>query len=193
MLQLPDVNYSYDALEPHVDAETMELHHSKHHASYVKRGNELLAELADGASGPDIGRELAFHISGHRLHSMLWESMSPDAAAPSGALSQAITRDFGSIKALQDQITSTALAVRGSGWAVLQVIPDGNGRLIVTALHDHQDDIVLTGQMLFGVDVWEHAYYVKHRNRRADWLKEFWQVADWAASTAAYEAATASL
>lgn len=186
---LPALSYAYDALEPHLDAQTMEIHHSKHHAGYVKGLNNALAKLADIRSGAgDVAlikhwsRELSFHGAGHVNHSLFWVTMAPTSGGgggePTGPLADAITRDFGSFAAFSTHFQAAANAVEGSGWAWLVHEPTADRLLILQG--EKQQDMMLTGSTpLLGVDVWEHAYYLRYQNKRADYVKAFMNVINW--------------
>lgn len=185
---LPSLPYAHDALEPHLDAATMEIHHSKHHAAYVKGFNTALAKLAEIRAGGDAAlikhwsRELSFHGAGHVNHSIFWVTMAPTSAGgggePTGQLADAITRDFGSFAAFSTHFQAAANAVEGSGWAWLVHEPVANRLLILQG--EKQQDMMLTGTTpLLGVDVWEHAYYLRYQNKRADYVKAFMNVVDW--------------
>ncbi len=186
---LPSLPYAYDALEPHLDAATMEIHHSKHHAGYVKGLNTALSKLAEiraGAADASLikhwSRELSFHGSGHVNHSLFWTVMAPTSLGgggePSGLLAQAISRDFGSFGAFSTHFQAAANAVEGSGWAWLVHEPTADRLLVLQG--EKQQDMMLTGVTpLMGVDVWEHAYYLRYQNRRAEYVKAFMSVVNW--------------
>jgi len=186
---LPKLRYAYDALEPHLDAQTMEIHHSKHHASYVAGLNKALSELAkirDGSGDAGLikhwSREVAFHGGGHVNHSLFWLTMAPEASrgkGPSLDLAAHIDRDFGSFEKFVTHFQAAANAVEGSGWAWL-MYDFVAGRLIVTQM-EKQQNLYMTGAApLLGVDVWEHAYYLKYQNKRADYVKAWFNVVNWA-------------
>lgn len=185
---LPKLPYAYDALEPHLDTQTMEIHHSRHHAGYVRGLNTALAKLAEIRSGSGDAslikhwsREVSFHGAGHINHSMFWITMAPAAAAPEapeGPLADAIARDFGSFAAFSTQFQAAANAVEGSGWAWLVHEPTADRLLVIQG--EKQQDMMLTGVTpLLGVDVWEHAYYLRYQNRRADYVNAFMKVVNW--------------
>ncbi len=186
---LPKLPYAYTALEPVIDAQTMEIHHSKHHAGYVKGLNTALTELAKIRSGSgDAGlikhweRELAFHGGGHINHSLFWLNMSPPSAGtaprPSGALAQRIEQSFGSFDGFAAQFTAAANAVEGSGWCWL-VYDNLSRRLLVQQMEKQQNGLMTGVTPLLGVDVWEHAYYLKYQNRRAEYVKAWMGVVNW--------------
>jgi Fe-Mn family superoxide dismutase len=178
--ELPDLPYDYSALEPHYSAELLELHHSKHHAAYVNKANDMLDQLTDGQDLPvGFERALIFNIAGHHLHSLFWTCMSPDGGAPpDGELAAAIKDGFGSFEALTGHIDRVVETTMGSGWAAVAWDTMGK-RLHVLAVHDHQSDQLLGLSPIFVVDAWEHAYYLDHRNDKAGWMHAFWQMADW--------------
>ncbi len=185
---LPELPYAYDALEPHIDAKTMELHHSKHHAAYVKGLNEAEAALAKARAANDYAmvqywsKRAAFNGGGHFLHSMFWTVMAPagkgGGGVPEGALMDRITRDFGSFEAFKAQFSAAAAAVEGSGWALLVYRPADDRLVILQAENQHK----LTdwaGTPVLGLDVWEHAYYLNYQNRRPDYIAAWWNVVNW--------------
>jgi len=185
---LPSLPYPNDALEPHIDAETMDIHRTKHHQAYVTGLNKALAELARARESGDFAlvkhwsRELAFHGGGHVNHCLFWRMMAPPAQGgggePSGDLAAAIARDFGSFEKFSAHFQAAAGAVEGSGWAWL-VHDRASGRLLIQQM-EKQQNMLLTGcTPLLGIDVWEHAYYIKYRNRRAEYVKAFMNVANW--------------
>lgn len=186
---LPALPYAHDALEPHLDAQTMEIHHSKHHAGYVKGLNTALAKLAEiraGAGDASLikhwSRELSFHGAGHVNHSIFWVTMAPTSSGggsePTGTLAEAINRDFGSFTAFSTHFQAAANAVEGSGWAWLVHEPTADRLLVLQG--EKQQDMMLTGSTpLLGVDVWEHAYYLRYQNKRADYVKAFMNVINW--------------
>jgi superoxide dismutase, Fe-Mn family len=187
--EVPPLPYDYAALEPHIDEQTMRLHHDKHHQAYVDKANgaldgtehegkpieEVVANL--DALPADIKGVVRNNGGGHLNHSLFWESMSPDGGGePSGDLASAIDDAFGSFDAFKEQFEAAGVGQFGSGWAWLVV--DG-GALKVTS-SANQDNPVTNGQTpLLGNDVWEHAYYLKYNNRRPEYLKAWWNVVDW--------------
>ncbi len=174
--QLPPLPYPVDALEPHYDARTLELHHGKHHLAYVNSLNAALDKLAAARTAGDFAlvkhleREVAFHGGGHILHSIFWTNLTPGGGgAPDGALADAVTRDFGSFAAFDAQMRAAANAVEGSGWGVLAA-EAGTGRLAILQVEKHQNQLLPGWLPVFVLDVWEHAYYLKYQNRRAEWV-----------------------
>ncbi len=194
--ELPKLPYGYDALAPAIEEKILRLHHTKHHAAYVKGLNATLAALAkareagDLASISGLSRALAFHGSGHVLHDLYWNSMRPGAATqPEGALKAAIGRDFGSAEKLAAHFAAAAKAVEGSGWAILVHEPIGK-RLLVLQVLNHQNLTVWGAAPLMVCDVWEHAYYLQYANDRAAYVDAFCKMIDWPGVAKRYEAAT---
>ena len=203
---LPPLPYAYNALEPHIDAETMRLHHDRHHAAYVDTLNVALADHPDLVAMPveeliahrdrvpaGIRAAVRDNGGGHANHSFFWTTMTPHPIAaprhaePTGVLAAEIARAFGSLDALRVRLTAAALGRVGSGWAWLSL--DGSGALRVESTAN-QDSPLMEGRIpVVGVDVWEHAYYLCYRNRRADYLAAWWRVVDWAKVATRYEAA----
>lgn len=184
---LPPLPYSYDALEPSIDAETMRLHHDKHHAAYVKGANDALAKLAEIREGKidpsalsDLTEKLTFNLSGHLLHSVFWAVMGTGAHEPTGQLATDIKKHFGSSTQFKAHFSAVATQVQGNGWGVLAYEPISE-RLIVLQARNHQLSVAWNAIPLLVIDVWEHAYYLKYRNVRADYVKAFWNVVNWTA------------
>lgn len=182
---LPELAYDYSALEPHYSAKLLELHHGKHHAAYVKGANATLEKLAAAREAGEydslnqLQKSLAFHVSGHVLHSLLWRNLSPHGGGePDGELRAAIEEFFGTMEALRRQMTAAAVQLQGSGWGVLAWEPMGR-RLVVEQVHDHQGNIGNGTVPLLAIDMWEHAYYLQYQDVKADWVKAFWKLADW--------------
>ena len=187
---VPALPYGPEANEPWIDAETMQIHHDKHHAGYVANLNAALKDhpdlhgvslqdlLAPAADLPEaIRATVRNNAGGHANHTMFWQVMGGRGGAPAGDLGAAITRDFGSFEALRSAFDKAAAGVFGSGWAM--VVMDRDGTLSL-ASKPNQDSPLMEGRsVIFGNDVWEHAYYVKYRNRRADYLAAWWNVLDW--------------
>ena len=192
---LPELRYDYAALEPHYSAEVLELHHDKHHAAYVDGANATLQRLDDARTHEDYGsinqlqKNLAFHLSGHVLHSMFWENLAPDAGGkPEGELDAAIIESFGTFDGFRAQMTQAALNVQGSGWGALTWEPLGQ-RLIVEQVYDHQSNVGQGAPPLLVLDMWEHAYYLQYKNVKADWVKAFWEIVNWPDVAARFERA----
>lgn len=182
---LPELPYDYAALEPHYAATVLELHHDKHHAAYVKGANATLEALeaardrGDFAAINQLQKNLAFHLSGHVLHSLMWRNLSPHGGGrPEGELAAAITDGFGSFERFQRQLGEAALNIQGSGWSTLAWEPVGH-RLVVEQVHDHQGNIGNGTVPLLVLDMWEHAYYLQYRNVKSDWVSAFWRLANW--------------
>ncbi|MFI6500524.1 superoxide dismutase [Nonomuraea typhae] len=182
---LPDMPYDYAALEPAITGEILELHHAKHHAAYVKGANDTLERLAEardkGEFGGLVGLEktFAFNLSGHVLHSIFWENLSPDGGdRPDGALRDAIDEHFGTFEAFQKQLTTATAGVQGSGWGILAWEPLGK-RLIVEQVYDHHGNVGMNSTPLLVFDAWEHAYYLQYRNVRPDYVEKLWGLVNW--------------
>lgn len=185
MYELPELPYEHDALEPHVTSELLELHHGAHHAAYVKGANGTLEKLAEARSEQkyayigQLEKSLAFNVAGHVLHSLLWKNLTPDGGgAPTGKLAAALDEHFGTFDAFKAQLTAAATSVQGSGWGALSWEPLG-GRLLVEQVYDHQGNTGNSTVPILVVDMWEHAYYLKYRNKKAAWLEAFWQLVNW--------------
>ena len=183
---LPDLPYDYGALEPHISGTIMELHHSKHHAAYVAGANTTLDQLAEArdkdAFGPLNGLEksLAFHLGGHINHSVFWPNLSPDGGdKPDGELGAAIDEFFGSFDGFQRQFTANANAIQGSGWSILAWDTLGQ-RLNILQLFDQQGNIPAAQIPIVLLDMWEHAFYLQYKNVKADYVKAFWNIVNWA-------------
>ncbi len=197
--QLPPLPYAYDALEPHIDEQTMHLHHDIHHKAYVDGLNNAEAKLAEARKAGDFSlikhwsREAAFHGSGHLLHSIFWPNMiaaGQAKPAPQGSLAEAIDRDFGSFEAFKAQFTAASVAVEGSGWGILAYRP-GDDSLVILTAEKHQDLTQWGVIPLLVLDVWEHAYYLKYQNRRAEYVKNFYNIINWDDVAARYQKARA--
>jgi Fe-Mn family superoxide dismutase len=183
---LPELPYDYSALEPHISGRIMQLHHDKHHNTYVTGANTALDQLAEARDKGDFAninkleRDLAFNLGGHVNHSVFWTNMSPDGGdEPTGELAAAVGEFFGSFDAFRAHFTAAALGVQGSGWAAL--VYDGIGqRPVIVQFHDQQQDFPVGVVPLLLLDVWEHAYYLDYANVRADYVKAFWNIVNWA-------------
>jgi superoxide dismutase, Fe-Mn family len=182
---LPALPYAYSALEPHIDEQTMRLHHDKHHLAYVNGLNAALAALAKARETNDYSlvqyytNQASFHGAGHILHLIFWNNMSPNGGGESkGALAQAIVRDFGSFAGFKANFDAAANKVEGGGWAILAYQPLGKQLLILQA-EKHQNLSQWGAVPLLVLDVWEHAYYLKYQNRRADYVTAFHNVINW--------------
>ena len=184
--ELPALPYAYNALEPHIDDQTMHLHHDIHHKGYVDGLNNAEAKLAAARESGDFAlikhwsRELAFHGSGHFMHLMFWENMAPNAGGPAtGKIAEQINKDFGSFEAFKKQYSAAAVAVEGSGWALLVYDPNGK-KLTILQSEKHQNLTQWGVTPLLVLDVWEHAYYLKYQNKRAAYVEAWWNVVNWA-------------
>ncbi|MCK8610595.1 superoxide dismutase [Agromyces sp. C10] len=182
---LPELAYDYGALEPSISGTIMELHHSKHHQTYVTGANTALQQLAEARDTDNLAnvnkleKDLAFNLGGHVNHSIFWTNMSPDGGdKPTGELASAIDDHFGSFDKFRAHFTATALGVQGSGWAVLAWDSIGQ-RLVIVQFFDQQANFPASIVPLLMLDVWEHAYYLDYKNVRADYVKAFWNIVDW--------------
>jgi len=182
---LPELGYDYAALEPHISARIMELHHSKHHAAYVAGANgalDGLAEARDTGSFANINRlekDLAFHLGGHVNHSIFWTNLSPEGGdKPTDDLAAAIDEFFGSFDKFAAHFTAASMGIQGSGWGVLSWDPIGR-RLIIQQLFDQQGNTAQATIPLLQLDMWEHAFYLDYVNVKADYVKAFWNIVNW--------------
>jgi Fe-Mn family superoxide dismutase len=185
LYELPELPYDYSALEPYYSAQALELHHDKHHKAYVDGANTTFEKLGQARDSGDFGtinqleKNMAFHLSGHVLHSLLWMNMSPDGGGEAeGELAAAVKESFGSFDALRAQMSEAANNVQGSGWAALSWEPLGR-RLIVEQVYDHQGNVGQGGPPLLALDMWEHAYYLQYKNVKKDWVDAFWNIVNW--------------
>ncbi|GAB2856302.1 superoxide dismutase [Actinocorallia aurea] len=192
---LPDLPYDYAALEPAITGEILELHHSKHHAAYVKGANDTLEQLEEARDKEQLGglvgleKTLAFNLSGHVLHSIFWDNLSPDGGdRPDGELAAALDEHFGSFEAFSRQLTLATQTVQGSGWGVLGWEPIGK-KLIVQQVYDHHGNVGIGSTPLLVFDAWEHAYYLQYKNVRPDYVAKLWSLVNWADVTARFDAA----
>ncbi len=182
---LPDLAYDFAALEPHMSAQVLELHHDKHHAAYVKGANTALEALSEARANDDFSditklqKDLAFHVSGHILHSLFWENLSPDGGGkPEGELAEQIDKDFGGFDRFQSHMKEAAATVQGSGWALATWEPAAQ-RIIVQQVYDHQGNHGQGSVPLLAFDAWEHAYYLQYKNVKADFFEALWNIVDW--------------
>ncbi len=197
--ELPKLPYPYDALEPYIDARTMEIHHSKHHAGYVNKVNAALEGFPDLLTKPieellqeldAIPEEIRTAVrntgGGHANHTLFWENMAPGASEkPAGPLADAIAKSFGEFEAFKNKFSSTAAGHFGSGWAWLAV--DGSGGLQVLSTTNQDTPLSEGMKPILTLDVWEHAYYLKYQNRRPDFITAWWNVVNWDQVTQMYE------
>ena len=183
---LPDLDYDYGALEPYISAEIMQLHHDKHHATYVKGANTALEKMAEARDNgtidtlaPLLSKNLAFNLGGHTNHSIFWKNMSPEGGGlPEGELAAAIDAEFGSFDKFQKQFNAVATTLQGSGWSVLGWDHIGQ-RLIIQQLTDQQGNVSINFTPLLMLDMWEHAFYLQYKNVKADYVKAVWNVFNW--------------
>lgn len=201
--ELPKLAYAYNALESHIDARTMEIHHTKHHQAYVTNLNNAIAGTdAEKLSVEDICKNISKYPvavrnngGGHYNHSLFWTLLAPNAGGqPTGELADAITAAFGSFDEFKKQFTAAATTRFGSGWAWL-IVKDGKLAITSTANQDNplMDIAEVKGTPVLGLDVWEHAYYLNYQNRRPDYITAFWSVVNWEEAAKLYKNATASL
>lgn len=195
MYELPKLPYSYNALEPYIDAQTMELHHAKHHATYVAKLNEAIAKhpelegqtvesllMSLETMPEDIRTAVKNHGGGHFNHSFFWTVMNPPASGggggmPQGVLLEAITKTFGGFDVFKSEFTKVAAGHFGSGWAWLT--RDAAGKLKVNSLPNQDSPISIKEMPLLTLDLWEHAYYLKYQNRRAEYIENWWNIVNW--------------
>jgi len=195
---LPDLPYDYGALEPFISGQIMELHHSKHHAAYVTGANTALDQMAEAREKDSFGtingleKNLAFHLGGHINHSVFWPNMRPgtDDDKPDGELAAAIDEFFGSWDGFKKQFTANANAIQGSGWSMLVWDTLGQ-RLNIMQLFDQQGNLPAAQIPIVLLDMWEHAFYLQYKNVKADYVKAFWNVVNWADVQERFARATA--
>lgn len=199
---LPPLGYGTNALEPHIDQRTMELHHGRHHQAYVNNLNAALKDHGEAAKLPlhellaklgelpeSIRTAVRNNGGGHANHSMFWQIMGPGGGAPAGELKAAIDRDFGGLDKLKEQFNAAGLRVFGSGWVF--VTADAAGKLAIVTRPNQDTPLMEGDRVLFGNDVWEHAYYLRYQNRRGEYLKAWWNVVNWQRVGERYAAAKA--
>ncbi|MEO6473237.1 MAG: superoxide dismutase [Aeromicrobium sp.] len=193
---LPDLSYDYGDLDPHISGRIMELHHSKHHAAYVAGANQALEQLAEARANGSFGtinqleKNLAFHLGGHINHSVFWKNLSPNGGGePEGELGAAIIEHFGSFAAFQAQFNAAALGLQGSGWAILAWDSLGK-RLLITQLYDQQNNVPISLVPILQLDMWEHAFYLDYVNVKGDYVKAWWNIANWADAQERFAAAS---
>jgi len=193
--ELPPLPYACNALEPYMDEQTVKLHHDMHHKAYVDGLNNAEAKLEAAREAGDYAlikhwsRELAFHGSGHILHSIFWTNLGPNGGGePTGALAGAILKAFGSCERFKAQLVAATVAVEGSGWGVLAYLPEQD-RLVILQAEKHQDLTQWGAVPLLVLDVWEHAYYLKYQNRRAEYVNNLFKIINWEDVAARFEKA----
>ena len=194
--ELPDLPYDYAALEPHISGKIMELHHDKHHATYVAGANTALDKLAEARETGNFGtvggleKNLAFNLGGHVNHSVFWPNLSPNGGdKPTGDLAAAIDEYFGSFDGFRAHFEATANTIQGSGWAILAYDTLGR-RLNIVQLYDQQGNLPLAQIPIVLLDMWEHAFYLQYQNVKADYVKAWWNVVNWADAQNRFTAAT---
>jgi len=192
---LPDLRYDYAALEPHIAGEIMQLHHDKHHATYVSGANTALEKMAEARDTDNLAavnlheKNLAFNLGGHVNHSIFWANLSPEGGdKPVGELAAAIDESFGSFDGFRAHFEATALGIQGSGWSVLAWDTLGQQPLIFQ-LFDQQGNVPVGIVPLVMLDMWEHAFYLQYRNVKADYVKAWWNVVNWADATRRFDTA----
>jgi superoxide dismutase, Fe-Mn family len=192
---LPDLEYDYAALEPHISGRIMQLHHDKHHAAYVAGANATLDLMAEAREKNDLTwinklqKDLAFNLGGHVNHSIFWKNLSPAGGdKPTGELASAIDEFFGNYDAFRAHFTANAMGIQGSGWSILAWDVIGQ-RLIIEQLYDQQGNLVAASVPLLMLDMWEHAFYLDYQNVKADYVAAFWNLVSWGDVQARFEAA----
>ena len=182
---LPDLPYDFAALEPHISGRIMELHHDKHHNTYVTAANKALESMeearanGDAAGAAKLSKDLQFNLGGHINHSIFWKNMSPDGGdKPTGELASAIDDAFGSFDNFQAQFTAVATTIQGSGWAILAYEPIA-GNLVIEQMYDQQNGVPVATIPLLQLDMWEHAFYLDYQNVKPDYVKAWWNVVNW--------------
>lgn len=191
--QLPDLPYGYNELAPYISEEQLKLHHDKHHLAYVNGANAVLDKLAKARmENVDLDmkailKELSFHVSGHILHSLFWQSLAPASAKatagkgggePGGRLAEKINIEFGSFQRFKKEFSQAALSAEGSGWAAL-AYSQPTDRLLLMQIEKHNVNLFPKVYLLMALDVWEHAYYLDYKNERAKFIEAFWQIVKW--------------
>jgi Fe-Mn family superoxide dismutase len=192
---LPELPYDYAALEPHISAKIMELHHSKHHKTYVDGANTALEKLAEARDAGDLAnvnkleKDLAFNLGGHTNHTVFWNNLSGDGGGePEGELQAAIAEHFGDFGKFQAHFSANATGIQGSGWSVLAWDSIG-ARLNIFQLFDQQGNVPVGTHPVLMLDMWEHAFYLDYLNVKADYVKAFWNIVNWQDAQARFEAA----
>mgnify|MGYP003572854045 len=183
--ELPPLPYDYNALEPHYDEATVKLHHDIHHNGYVTGLNAAEEKMKAAVESGDVGalkaieRELAFHGSGHLLHSIFWTNLSPKGGGePTGSLAEQINKDFGNFANFKKAMSAASAQVEGSGWGLL-CWDDVNKKLVILQTEKHQNTAQWGVTPVFVIDVWEHAYYLKYQNKRPAFIEAIWNIANW--------------
>lgn len=196
--QLPDLDYDYGALDPHISGQIMELHHSKHHAAYVAGLNTALEKLEAARDADDFAainlleKNLAFNLGGHINHSIFWKNLSPHGGdKPTGELAAAIDEHFGSFDKFRAHFEATALQIQGSGWAILAWDTLGK-KLLIVQLYDQQNNVPVSLIPIAQLDMWEHAFYLDYKNVKADYVKAWWNIVNWADAQERFTAAVSA-
>lgn len=194
---LPDLPYDYSALEPFISGKIMELHHDKHHQAYVNGANAALEQLEEARDKNDFAnvsrleKDLAFNLGGHINHSVFWKNLSPDGGGkPDGELAAALDEHFGSFEKFQAHFTAAATTIQGSGWALLGWDSVAR-RPLIFQLYDQQSNVPAGITPIIQLDMWEHAYYLDYLNVKADYVKAFWKIANWADASERFAQASA--
>lgn len=190
---LPDLPYDYGALQPHISADILKNHHDKHHKAYVDGANKAMEQLAELRGKEDMApathaleKALAFHTSGHILHTIYWQNMKPQGGGePTGELAEALKRDFGSFDGFKKNLNAAAATLMGSGWGALMFEPMTK-RLVVAQIYDHQNNLNGGGVPIMVLDAWEHAWYLQYGPAKADYFKAIWNVWNWDDISARY-------
>ncbi len=182
---LPDLPYDYSALEPHISGKIMELHHDKHHATYVDGANTALEKLAAARESGDLAavnlyeKNLSFNLGGHLNHSIFWKNLSPEGGGePEGEVAEAIKDSFGDFEKFKNHFTMNATSIQGSGWSVL-AYDSLSGKLLIFQMFDQQNNVPVGTIPLLQLDMWEHAFYLDYLNVKADYVKAFWNIVNW--------------
>ena len=187
MFELPKLKYEYDALEPHIDAKTMEIHHTKHHQTYTDKLNEVIKgtefegkNLEEIIKSENLPTAVRNNAGGHWNHSFFWDILSPQKSDPKGELLEVLNKTFGSFEKFKEEFEKVALGVFGSGWVWL-IVQNRELKIVATRLQGNplMSDAPEKGLPILGLDVWEHAYYLNYQNKRADYIKAFWNTVDW--------------
>lgn len=196
--QLPDLDYDYGALDPHISGQIMELHHSKHHGAYVAGLNTALEKLEAARDADDFAainlleKNLAFNLGGHINHSIFWKNLSPHGGdKPTGELAAAIDEHFGSFDKFRAHFEATALQIQGSGWAILAWDTLGK-KLLIVQLYDQQNNVPVSLIPIAQLDMWEHAFYLDYKNVKADYVKAWWNIVNWADAQERFTAAVSA-
>ena len=192
---LPELPYDYSALEPYISGKIMELHHDKHHATYVSGANQALEQIHEAGVSGNVAninlleKNLAFNLAGHKNHTIFWKNLAPaEGQEPEGELRAAIDEQFGSFEGFKKVFSAVAAGIQGSGWAVLAWDPLG-GHLATFQFYDHQGNLPATVYPLVLLDMWEHAFYLDYLNVKADYIKAWWNVVNWQDAAARFEEA----